>query len=80
MTKVWPSDTMTKQRGRKDPPRLQGWTYHESKTNLFTICAECKTRAREMFYKYERAPGASVGITTAICLSCAEKKSESLAN
>ena len=62
MPKNWPSDTIRRQKGRqKNQPilELRGWNYFE-----------CNKLSREMFYRYVKEPGQSVGMTEAVCVSC----------
>jgi len=75
MPKNWPSDTITKQRGRKkEIPVFPGWNYFEATTNLFIHCQKCSQLGREMFYRYVRPENSTVGITEAICTKCAENE------
>lgn len=69
-----PSDTITKQRGRKkEVPVLPGWNYFEATYNLFLHCQKCRKLEREMFYRYVKEPGQTVGVTEAMCVSCGIK-------
>lgn len=76
MPKNWPSDTITKHKGRKKHqpiPELPGWKYFEATTNLFLHCEECRGLGMEMFYRYEKKPVDTVGITRAKCVPCGLK-------
>lgn len=74
MPKNWPSDTMRRQKGRKkdkEVPSLPGWNYFETKSaNLFLHCQKCNKLPSEMFYRYVKEQGQSVGITEAVCVPC----------
>ena len=73
--KNWPSDTITKQRGRKNEvPVLPGWNYFEATSNLFLHCQKCRKLEREMFYRYVKEPGQTVGVTEAMCVNCGGKE------
>lgn len=77
MPKNWPSDSTSRQKGRKHTklaPELPGWKYFEQTTNIFLHCQKCNKLEMEMFYRYVRAEGSPVGITEAVCVPCAEKQ------
>jgi hypothetical protein len=76
MPKNWPSDTVRRQKGRKtdkEVPSLPGWNYFEATSNLFLNCQKCRKLEREMFYRYVKEPGQTVGVTEAMCVSCGIK-------
>ena len=73
MPKNWPSDTVRRQKGRQKNqpiPELRGWNYFEITSNLFLHCQKCNKLSREMFYRYVKEPGQSVGVTEAVCVPC----------
>lgn len=75
MPKNWPSDTVRRQKGRQKNhpiPELRGWVYFEIKSNLFLPCKNCNKLEKEMFYRYVRLPGDTVGVTEAVCVSCSK--------
>jgi hypothetical protein len=58
--KNWPSDTITKQRGRKkEVPVLPGWNYFEATTNLFIHCLLCSDKDEASHQFCRRADTAS---------------------
>jgi hypothetical protein len=52
-------------------PKLDGWTFHEMKTNLYTPCEDCGVKASEFFYQHYRPePEAGILKTRVKCQSC----------
>ena len=55
-------------------PKLDGWMFHEMKTNLYTPCEDCGVKASEFFYQHFRPePGAGILKTRVKCPPCAVK-------
>lgn len=55
-------------------PHLEGWNFHEMKTNLYSPCKTCGVKANEFFYRHVRPElGAGILVTEVKCLDCAKK-------
>lgn len=77
MPKSWPCDRTRRHKGQKtnkEVPSLPGWEYFEAVSNMFIYCQNCKKLKNEMFYRYVKEPGQSVGVTDALCVDCGLKQ------
>lgn len=64
----------TPRKKAEEVQHLEGWNFHEMKTNLYSPCKTCSVKANEFFYRHVRPePGAGILITEVRCLDCAKK-------
>lgn len=52
-------------------PKLEGWTFQDIPSNLFSPCHDCGKKEKEFFWRVETIPGSNTIATTRIrCVPC----------